>query len=85
MSGLSTALRGNGKVYLDKNEIDLDFVAFGEQVKGEPSMLESLAKGLGGAMVKVEVHGNLDEPKITTTKLPVFQKPFELFGEKKKK
>ena len=60
-------------------------LAFGEQVKGEPSMLESLAKGLGGAMVKVEVHGNLNEPKITTTKLPVFQKPFELFGEKKKK
>jgi len=48
-------------------------------------MLESLAKGLGGAMVKVEVHGNLNEPKITTTKLPVFQKPFQLFGEKKKK
>jgi hypothetical protein len=85
MSGSSTALRGSGKVYLDKNEIDLDFVAFGEQVKGEPSMLESLAKGLGGAMVKVEVHGNLNEPKITTTKLPVFQKPFQLFGEKKKK
>ena len=85
MSGSSTALRGSGKVNLNKNEIDLDFVAFGEQVEGEPSMLESLAKGLGGAIVKVEVHGNLDEPEITTTKLPVFRTPFELFGEKKKK
>jgi len=84
MSGSSTALRGSGKVNLDSSEIDLDFAAFGGgQAKGEPSMLESLAKGLGGAIVKVEVRGSIEEPTIKTTKLPVFKKPFEIFGEKK--
>jgi hypothetical protein len=84
MSGSSTALQGSGKVNLDNSELDLEFAAFGSgQMQGEPSMLESLAKGLGSAIVKVEVRGNIEEPVITTTKLPVFRKPFELFGEKK--
>jgi hypothetical protein len=32
--------------------------------------------------VKVEVHGNVEEPDIQTTTLPVIRTPLEIFGTK---
>ena len=84
MSGSSTVLQGNGKMDLVTNEIDMNFTAFGRILTSNPSMLESLAKSLGSAVVKIEVHGNLDEPLIKTTTLPVFKTPLDLLGDKER-
>jgi hypothetical protein len=82
MSGHSMVLQGSGRLDLKKNDVDLDFTAFGRRITSEPSFLESLAKGLGSAVVKVEVHGNVEEPDIQTTALPVIKTPLEIFGTK---
>jgi hypothetical protein len=82
MSGSSTVLQGSGSLNLASGEVDLDFTAFGNIMTSEPSMLESLAKGLGSAVVKIEVHGDIDEPDIKVTTLPVFKTPLDLLGEK---
>ena len=82
MSGRSMVLQGSGRLDLKKNDVDLDFTAFGKRITSEPSFLESLAKGLGSAVVKVEVHGNVEEPGIQTTTLPVIRTPLEIFGTK---
>ena len=86
MSGSSTVLQGNGKMDLVTNEIDMNFTAFGRILTSDPSMLESLAKSLGSAVIKVEVRGDLDEPliKTKTTTLPVFRAPLDLLGDKER-
>ena len=82
MSGRSMVLQGSGQLDLKNNDVDLDFTAFGKRITSEPSFLESLAKGLGSAVVKVKVHGNVEEPDIQTTTLPVIRTPLEIFGTK---
>lgn len=84
MSGSSTVLQGNGKMDLVTNQIDMNFTAFGRILTSKPSMLESLAKSLGSAVVKIEVSGSLDEPQIRTTTLPMFEAPLDLLGDKEK-
>jgi hypothetical protein len=80
MSGKSMVLAGNGKLDLDSNEVDLDFTASGKRITSEPSFLESLAKGLGSAVVKVEVRGDVEKPDITTTTLPLIKNPLGILG-----
>lgn len=82
MSGNSMVMRGTGTLSLDTNDVDLEFSAFGGRIDPDPSFLESLAKGLGSAMVKVEVRGKFDDPTIKTTTLPVIRSPFNIFGTK---
>jgi hypothetical protein len=82
MSGHSMVLQGSGRLDLENDNVDLDFTSFGKKMTSEPSFLESLAKGLGSAVVKVEVHGNVEEPDIQTTTLPVIKVPLEIFGTK---
>ncbi len=62
----------------------MNFTAFGRIMTSDPSMLESLAKSLGSAVIKIEVHGDLDEPLIKTTTLPVFKTPLDLLGDKER-
>lgn len=80
MSGQNTVLLGSGELDLKSNEVRLDFNASGGEITHNPSFLESLAKGLGSAVIKVEVRGDIDNPRIKTTTLPVFSTPFEIFG-----
>ena len=82
MSGKSLVLKGEGKLDLKANNVDLDFAAFSGQKHIEPDLLGSLARGLGKAVITVEVHGNIEDPKITTTPLPVFKTPLDLLGDK---
>jgi len=67
MSGKSMVLAGSGRLDLDSNQIVLDLTASGKMITSEPSFLESLAKGLGSAVVKVEVRGDAEKPNIQTT------------------
>lgn len=84
MSGSSTALQGSGKMDIVTNKIDMNFTAFGRILTETPSMIESLAKSLGAAVVKIEIHGDLDEPQIKTTTLPMFEASFDLLGDKER-
>jgi len=80
MSGKSMVLAGSGQLDLDTNQIVLDLTASGKRITSEPSFLESLAKGLGSAVVKVEVRGNIEKPLIKTKTLPLIQDPLGILG-----
>ncbi len=83
MSGKSLVLKGEGKLDLKANNIDLDFAAFsGQKHYIEPDFFGSLTRGLGKAVITVEVHGDIENPKITTTALPVFKTPLDFLGDK---
>ena len=79
MSGRSMVLAGSGRLDLNTNEVDLDFTASGKRITSEPSFLESLAKGLGSAVVKVEVRGDVEKPDIRTT-MPLIKNPLGILG-----
>ncbi|HIJ71957.1 MAG TPA: hypothetical protein HPP87_11435 [Planctomycetes bacterium] len=81
MSGKSMVLAGSGRLDLESNEIVLDLNASGKRITSKPSFLESLAKGLGSAVVKVEVRGDVEKPNIQTT-MPLIKNPLEILGTK---
>ncbi len=81
MSGESTVLLGKGRIDLTNGGLDLEFTSYGSVVTSRPSFLETLARGLGGAVVRVEVHGSVDQPRIVTTHLPALTTPFSIFGD----
>ena len=81
MFGKSTAMEGSGWLNIETNEINLDLTASGQKITSKPSFLESLAKGLGSAVVKIKVKGKLDDPQIEVTPLPVFTAPLELLSK----
>ncbi len=80
MFGPSTVLLGTGKINLQNRQINLGLTAYGRKKTSSPSFFETLARGLGSAVIQVEVKGNLEDPAIVPTTLPVIKKPFELFG-----
>jgi len=83
LSGRSTVLKGRGRLNLQTNQVDLVFNTFGGELTSSPSFLESLAKGLGAAVTKVEVTGHINSPTIKTTTLPIIEKPFGILGTKR--
>ncbi|AQT67062.1 putative protein involved in outer membrane biogenesis [Anaerohalosphaera lusitana] len=80
MIGEANVLRGRGSLAMDTQRVDLTFTAFGTDVKEDPSMMESLARGLGGAIARVDVRGKLEDPEIETETFPVLKGPFDIFG-----
>jgi hypothetical protein len=80
IGGNAFALRGQGKVDLAKNAVDLEFIAAGPRLNKEPSMLKSLAEGLSPAMIRVTVTGDFKNPKIEQSTLPVIKDTLEVLG-----
>jgi hypothetical protein len=82
MYGKSLVMKGAGRLDLRENNVNLDFVSYAGQKNVEPTLLDSLARGLGQAMVTVKVHGNIENPEIETTPLPLLKSPIDLLGNK---
>jgi len=80
VSGPGNVLLGKGKLDLQENDIDMEFRSYGTVVTSDPSFFETLARGLGAAVMRVKIDGTLDEPHIQTTPLPVLQNPLGLLG-----
>ncbi|MBN1818192.1 MAG: hypothetical protein JW828_12600, partial [Sedimentisphaerales bacterium] len=80
MMGRSLVLEGTGRLDLESLNVHLTFKA-GRTTPEGPSFLASLAAALGSAMVKVEVRGNIDDPKIATDALPAMARPLQMFRD----
>lgn len=80
MVGPSTVLLGSGKIDTQNRKIDLRLTAYGKDATSKPSFFETLARGLGSAVIQVDIKGDIENPDIDPTTLPVIQKPFEIFG-----
>jgi len=89
LSGKSAAFTGSGTMDLPTEEVNLTLTARGQRVSAaEPSVLQSLTEGLGGAVVRMEVTGKASNPHVQTKTLPLLEDSLRILGtpeENKKK
>jgi hypothetical protein len=83
LSGKRIAFYGSGSMDLKSRNIDLALTSRGRRLAtDDPSILESLTEGLTQAVVRMDVTGDLYDPKITTKTLPVIDQTLQIFGSK---
>ncbi|MHC4645661.1 MAG: hypothetical protein ACYTBJ_09160 [Planctomycetota bacterium] len=83
LSGEAAAYTGEGWIDLVDESIDLVLYARGSRLAtGEPSVIGSLTEGLGSAVVRINVSGNLYDPDVKKTALPVLKDTLDIFGPK---
>ena len=81
MSGRDVAFAGSGTMDLPTGEVDLTLTARGRRVAAaEPTVLQSLTEGLGHAVVRMEVTGQIDDPQVETKALPVIEDSLRILG-----
>ncbi|MGB2864105.1 MAG: AsmA-like C-terminal domain-containing protein [Sedimentisphaerales bacterium] len=83
LSGQSIAFYGSGSMDLQNRNINMALTSRGKRLAtDDPSILQSLTEGLGQAMVRMDVTGDLYDPKVTTTTLPLIEQTLNIFGSK---
>jgi len=81
LSGETVAFHGSGLMNLRNADIGLSLTARGRRLAGaEPSLLGSLTEGLGKAVIRMEVTGNVNDPKVETKTLPVVEDSLKILG-----
>ena len=81
MSGKNLAFAGSGTMDLPSGTVDLSLTARGQRVAAaEPTVLQSLTEGLGGAVIRMEVTGPADDPRVATKTLPVIEDSLKIIG-----
>lgn len=79
LSGKALAFNGSGWIGLQNRDADLVLFARGRRlVSAEPSILQSLTEGLGHGVVRMDITGNVYEPKVITTTLPVIKEAVQI-------
>jgi hypothetical protein len=79
LSGKSLAFNGSGWIDLQSRNADLVLFARGRRLAtAEPSIIQSLTEGLGRAVVRMEVAGDVYDPRVTTTPLPVIKEAVKI-------
>jgi hypothetical protein len=83
LSGQSLAFFGSGWMDLKTRNVELALTARGKRLAtDDPSILQSLTEGLGQAVVRMDVTGDLYDPKVTTKTLPLIEQTLNIFGSK---
>jgi len=83
LSGRSTAFYGSGSIDLKNRDVNLSLTSRGKRLAtDDPSLLQSLTEGLGQAVVRMDVTGDLYDPKVTTKTLPLIEQSLQIFGTK---
>ncbi len=86
LSGKSLAFNGAGQLNISDMNVDLVFTARGNRLLGtEASVVQFLTEGISRAVVRVDVHGHVYDPKITKKHLPFILDAIGLLGTKPKK
>ncbi len=81
MSGKNVAFAGSGTMNTASNQVNLTLTARGKRVTmAKPGVLETLAEGLGGAVVRMEVTGRADNPLVATKTLPLIEDSLKILG-----
>ncbi len=81
LSGRDAAFTGSGKMDLTNENLDLLLTARGRRIgTAEPSVLQSLTEGLGGAVVRMEVTGTAGAPHVETKALPLIEDSLKILG-----
>jgi len=81
MSGKNVAFTGGGTMDMPSGEVNLTLTARGKRIAtAKPTVLQSLAEGLGGAVVRMEVTGSIDDPHVETKALPLLEDSLRILG-----
>ena len=81
LSGEAIAFNGSGWMDLQTRNVDLALTVRGRRLAAaEPSILQSLAEGLGGGVVRMEVSGNVYDPQVEIKTLPVIKDSLQILG-----
>ncbi len=81
MSGRNVAFTGSGTMWLPGGELNLMLTARGQRLAAaEPSVIQALTEGLGGAVVRMEVTGKASNPRVETKTLPVIEDSLRILG-----
>lgn len=84
LAGEALAFRGSGWMELETEDVDLTLTARGQRlVTAEIPLLQSLAEGLGSAVVRMEVTGNAYDPRVETKALPVIGDTLGILGTRR--
>jgi hypothetical protein len=85
LSGKAIAFNGSGWIDLQSHNADLVLFARGRRLAATgPSILQSLTEGLGRAVVRMKVTGNVYDPQVKTTTLPVIKEAVEILGTRRR-
>jgi len=82
MLGNPLIFHGKGKVNLQNRQIELDLASWDRKNGNEETILDTLARGIGSALWKVQVRGTLDTPEVDAVYLSVLKHPLDIFKEK---
>jgi len=84
LAGKDLAFNGSGWMDLKTKDINLVLFARGHHrlATEGPSVLQSLAEGLGIAVVRMEITGNFYDPHVKTRALPVINEALRILGTK---
>jgi len=86
LAGQSLAFYGSGWMDLKTRNVELALTARGKRLAtDDPSILQSLTEGLGQAVVRMDVSGDIYDPKVTTKTLPLIEQTLNIFGAKQDK
>ena len=82
LAGKDAAFTGSGWMDLQSRNVDLILFARGHHrlATAEPSVLQSLAESLGGAVVRMEITGNVYDPHVETKTFPVIKDSLRILG-----
>lgn len=81
LSGRNLAFTGGGTMDLAAGDVNLTLTGRGRRLAAaQPSLLQSLTEGIGGGVVRVEVTGKADSPKVETRTLPVIEDSLKILG-----
>lgn len=83
VSGSALAFTGTGNLNLETENIELVLNGRGKRsAMTKPKGLASLTEGLSQAVLRIEVDGNVYDPKVKTKTLPIIKDAIGLFGKK---
>jgi len=81
LSGEALAFNGSGGLDLQTQDVDLTLTARGNRLAtAEPSVIQSLTDILGTGVVRMEITGNVYDPRVEIKTLPVIKDSLRILG-----
>ena len=84
LSGKTLAFEGTGSMNLLNQNVDIELFARGPRkiISEKPSILQSLTNSLGTTVLRMKITGNVLDPDIKKSTLPLLQQALEFFSTK---
>ena len=82
MLGNPLVFYGMGKVNFQNRQVEMELASWDRKLGSEETILDTLARGVGSALWKIQVGGTLDTPEVDAVYLSVLKQPLDIFKKK---